>query len=109
MIYEEKGARRETLAQYIDHITEIYLMANESGILSMRFMNSFRSKKDWAGEAKAYLDCHPYGGPSRIGTALKERILDPFVIGNPNQRKPMLVLIVTSSAVCLSLNISQAK
>jgi len=109
MIYEEKGAKKETLAQYIDHITEIYSMANESGVLSMCFMNSFRSKQNWTGEAKDYLDCHPYGGPSRIGTALKERILDPLVIGNPNQSKPLLVLIATDGTVCLSLNISQAK
>jgi len=109
MIYEENGARKETLIQFVDHITEIYSMANESGILSMRFMNSYRSKENWTGKSKDYLDHHNnYGGLERIGTALKERILDPFVIGNPNQSKPLLVIIVTNGVVCLSPNISQA-
>jgi len=108
MIYEENGARKRTLIQFIDHITEIYSMANESGILAMRFTNSYQGKENWAGESGDYLDHHSYGGLTRIGTALKERILDRFAIGNPNQSKPLLVLIVTSSAVCLSPNISQA-
>jgi len=109
MIYEEKGAIKKTLVQFIDHVTEIYCMANESGILSMRFMNSYRGKRNWTGKSKDYLDRHCFGGPSRIGTALKERILDPLVIGNPNQSKPLLVLIVTDGVVFLSLKISKAK
>jgi len=108
MIYEEKGARKKTLIQFIDHITEICSMANESGILAIRFMNSYRGKNNWTGKLTDYLDRHCYGGPSRIGTALKERILDRFVIENPNQRKPLLVLIVTDGAVCLSPNTSKA-
>ena len=108
MIYEENGARKETLIQFVDHITEIYSMANESGILSMRFMNSYRSKENWTGKSKDYLDHHSYGGLARIGTALKERILDRFATGNPNQSKPLLVITVTNGIVCLSPNSSQA-
>jgi len=108
MIYEENGARKETLIQFVDHITEIFSMANESGILAMRFMNSYRSKENWTGKSKDYLDHHNYGGLARIGTALKERILDRFAIGNPNQSKPLLVIIVTNGVVCLCSNISQA-
>ena len=107
MIYEEEGARKETLIQLIDHIMEIYLMAGESGILAMRFMNSRRGKENWARKSKAYLDRQCYGGPSRIGTALKERILDRFAIGNSKQTKPLLVVIVTDGAVCLSPTISK--
>ncbi|KAG0641321.1 hypothetical protein HOY80DRAFT_1113316 [Tuber brumale] len=40
MIHEEGGRKKEALVQFIDYITEIYSMANESGILAMRFMNS---------------------------------------------------------------------
>jgi len=99
MIYEEKGSRKKTLIQFIDHITDIYQMANESGILAMRFMNGRRGKKNWTGKSQEYLNEHSYGGLTRIGTALKEKILDLFVIGNPNQSKPLLVLIVTDGAV----------
>ncbi|PUU80831.1 hypothetical protein B9Z19DRAFT_1106808 [Tuber borchii] len=99
MIYEERGARKNTLIQFVDHITEICSMANESGLLAMRFMNGRRGKKNWTGKSQEYLNNHSYGGLTRIGTALKEKILDLFAIGNPNQRKPLLVLIITDGAV----------
>jgi len=108
MIHEENGKRKKTLIQFIDHITEIYSMANESGILAMRFMNGYRGKKNWTGKSQDYLDGHNYGGLTRIGTALKEKILDKFAIGNSKQSKPLLVLIVTDGAVCLSPSISKA-
>jgi len=108
MIYEEGGARMRTLIQFIDHITETYSMANESGILAITFMNRGGGRQNWTGKSQGYLDQHSYGGVRRIGTALKRRILDKFVIGNQNQSKPLLVLIVTDGAVCLSPNISGA-
>ena len=107
MIYEENGKRKETLIRFIDYITEIYSMANESGILAMRFMNCRGGKKNWREKSQEYLDHHSYGGMARIGTALKRKILDKFVIGNPNQSKPLLVLIATAGEVCLSPLISK--
>ena len=108
MIHEEKGSRKKTLIQLIDHITEIHSMANESGVLALRFINSRGGKKNWTGKSKEYLDHHSYGGVTRIGTELKKKILDKFAIGNSNQSKPLLVLIVTDGGVCLSPNISKA-
>ena len=108
MISEQNGARKETLIQLIDHITEIYSMANESGILAMRFMNSMGGKRDWTKKSQEYLDHHKYSGVTRIGTELKKKILDKFVTRNPNQSKPLLVIIVTDSAVCLSPKVSKA-
>ncbi|PUU80835.1 hypothetical protein B9Z19DRAFT_1020740 [Tuber borchii] len=99
MISEEDGQRKETLIKFVDHITEIYSMANESGILAMRFMNSMGGKKDWAKKSQEYLDHHKYSGVNRIGTELKKKILDKFVTRNPNQSKPLLVLTVTDGAV----------
>jgi len=100
MIYEENGDREKALIKFIDHITKIYLMANKSGILAMRFINGYRGKRNWTEESsQTYLDGHNYGGLTRIGSALKEKILDKFAIGNPNQSKPLLVLIVTDGAV----------
>ena len=107
MISEEAGQRKQTLVQFIDHITEIYSMANESGILALRFMNSGGGKENWTGKLENYLDQHNYGGVAMIGTELKKKILNKFVIGNPNQKKPLLVLIVTAGIVCLSLSISK--
>ena len=106
MISEDNGKRKKTLIQFIHYITEICSMANESGILAMRFMNGSRGKKNWTEKSKSYLDGHNYGGVTRIGTELKEKILDKFAIGDPNQGKPLLVLIVTDGAVCFSPKIS---
>jgi len=108
MAYEEEGARVKILIQFIDHITEICSMANESGILAIRFINNFRDKNNWTGELKGHLDQHIFGGTTKIGTELHKQILRPFAIGNPNQRKPLLVLIVTDGAVCFSPKIYQA-
>ena len=107
MISKENSQGKKTLIQFIDHITEIYSMANESGILAMRFMNSRRGKNNWTGKSQEYLDCHSYGGVARIGTELEKKILDRFAIGNPSQKKPLLVLIITTGIVCLSPNISR--
>ena len=107
MINEENGARKKTLIQSIDHISEICSMANESGILALRFMNDGGGKDNWTERSSEYLDHHSYGGLTRIGTALKEKILDNFAIGNPNQSKPLLVIIITDGGVCLSSNISK--
>jgi len=108
MISEDDGGRKETLIQFVDHITEIYSMANESGIFAMRFMNSRVGKKNWKGKSQDYLDRHSYGGVAGIGAELKKKILDIFAIGNSKQNKPLLVLIVTDGAVCLSPNVPKA-
>ena len=108
MINGENGARKKTLIQFVDHITEICSMANESGILAMRFMIRGGGKTNWTGKSQEYLDHHSYGGVTRIGTELKKKILDKFATGNPNQSKPLLVLIITDCGVCLSPNTSKA-
>jgi len=102
IISEEGGQRKDALIQFVDHITEIYSMANGSGVLAMRFMNAKGGKKNRVGKSKDYLDLHSYGGVRRIGTELKKKILDIFVIGKSHQKKPLLVLIVTDGAVCFS-------
>ena len=92
---------------FIDHITEIYSMANESGVLTIRFMNRAGGRRNWTGKSREYLNHHIYGGVTRIGTALKKRILDKFVTGNLDQRKPLLVLIASDGGVCFSPKISK--
>ncbi|PUU80840.1 hypothetical protein B9Z19DRAFT_1078446 [Tuber borchii] len=99
IVSEEGGQRKKTLIQFIDHITGIYSLANESGVFAMRFMNRGGGKKDWKEKSEIYLSEHQYGGATRIGVELKRKILDKFVIRNPNQSKPLLALIVTDGAV----------
>jgi len=101
MICEDDGERKDTLIQFIDHITEICSMANESGIFAMRFMNRGGGKKNWKDKSQDYLDNRNYGDVTRIGTELKRKILDKFVIGNPNQSNPLLVLIVMAQYALL--------
>ncbi|PUU80845.1 hypothetical protein B9Z19DRAFT_1078452 [Tuber borchii] len=99
MIYEEVGKREDTLIQFVDRITAIYEMANESGILVLTFMSGALGKKKRKGESsEGYLNHHEYGDLRRIGTALK-KILDLFAIGNSRQSKPLLELIVTKGRV----------
>jgi len=107
MICEEGRARKKTLIEFIEPIMEICAMANESGAV-MRFMNDHRGERGWTGRSREDLEHHGYGGLARIGTALKRRILDIFVMGNHAQSKPLLVLIVTGGMVGISLKTLKA-
>ena len=98
MIHEQNGARKKAPIQFIDRITEICSIANESGILAMRFIDHGRGRKSWTGKSQEYLDHPSYGSSIRIGTKLK-KFLDKFPIGNPNDGKPLLVLIVSDGSV----------
>lgn len=87
MISEENGQRKDTLIEFVDHITKIYWIANESGVLAMHFMNNKKGQKSWAGKSKDYLDSHSYDSARRIGTELEREILDIYVIGKCDQKK----------------------
>ena len=105
---DERSMLKETLIQLIDYITEIYSLANESGILDMRFMNRGEGKRNWKEKSEKYLNEHRYGGMAHIGRKLREEVLDKCGIGNSGQSKPLLVLVIASNTVCLSPNISEA-
>ncbi|PWW79091.1 hypothetical protein C7212DRAFT_22977, partial [Tuber magnatum] len=99
IIEEEGGAKKKTLIQYVDNIAKIYSMAKGDGFLALRFMNARWGRKDWAeGSSRVYLETTIAGGVTRIGTELKKKILDPLVIGGGDQKKPLLVLIITDGA-----------
>ena len=101
MIWEENGERKKTLVELVDHIRKICSMANESGTPAMRFMNRAGDMENWTGKWQEYLDHNSYGGLTKIGTELN-KILDKFAVGDPNQKKPLLVLIITDGAVCFT-------
>lgn len=100
--------RKETLRKFIELVTEYCSMANESGILAKLFMTSNGNRNDWPGSWEEYQEHHGYGSLARIGTALQSKILDQFALGNRDQSKPLLVLIVTDGAVSLSPMVSRA-
>ena len=108
MILEENRQRKETLIQLIKEILDIYSMANGPDTHTMRLLNSREPDMKEGEKWEDYLGRHEFGGVTRIGTELKEQILDKFVIGNSSQSKPLLVLILADGAVCLSPEISKA-
>jgi len=56
----------DTFMQFVDYITEIYWLANGSGMFAMRFLSAREGKKNWVWKSKNYLDRHSYGGVGRI-------------------------------------------
>ena len=108
MILEENGQRKGTLIGLIKEISDIYSMANGPNTHTIHFLNTREVKKGTDEKWESYLGRHEFGGVTRIGTELKKQILDKFVIGNSNQSKPLLVLILTDGTVCLSPEISKA-
>lgn len=98
---EQGGSRIETLKATLGAITSVYDLANPQGILSVRFLNTSKGRRNVNEEkAKTLLDDHVYRGVTRIGTELERKILNRF-IWNPKDppKKPLLVMIVTDGAV----------
>ncbi|PUU80839.1 hypothetical protein B9Z19DRAFT_973419 [Tuber borchii] len=99
MILEENGQRKDTLIWLIKEISDIYSMANGPDAHTMHFLNTTEVKKGADEKWEDYLGRHEFGGATRIGTELKKQILDEFVIGNSNQSKPLLVIILADGTV----------
>lgn len=95
---EENGTRKEMLKRTMEAITSIYDLANPNGILSVQFFNSDIGFKNITQKNLPWLwERCSYGGVTRIGSALGEKILNRFVV--PEMKKPLLVMIVTDGAV----------
>lgn len=96
---EQNGERIKTFKRTMAEITSVYDLANPRGIRSVKFINS---KKGFMNIRRGHLKKNfaslKYDGMTRIGTALKERILTPYVWTNP-MTKPLLVMIITDGEV----------
>lgn len=102
MVYDQKGARIKTLQKILNAIAEIYNLARDRGILTVRFLNATKGKKNVTVQTvKTVIKGHDYGGVTRIGTELKKKILDKFVLGI-EMKKPLLVMVITDGEVRLS-------
>lgn len=98
MKYEENGERIKTVQKTLDNIANVYGLARDQGIITVRFLNAPQGKKNVTVKTvKSVLKNHNYGGVTRIGTELKKKILDRFVTND--MAKPLLIMIITDGAV----------
>lgn len=99
MVYAQNGERIKTLQEILNNIADIYGLAKDTGISTVRFLNAAKGKKNvTAKTVKTVIKGHDYGGVTRIGTELRKKILDRFVLGK-EMKKPLLVLVITDGAV----------
>lgn len=99
MVYDQKGARIVTLQKILNSITGIYNLAREQGIMTVRFLNATKGKRNVTTKTvKTVIKGHDYGGITRIGTELKKKILDKFVLGM-EMKKPLLIMVITDGGV----------
>lgn len=103
---EQEGLRIETLKKTISEITAIYDLASPTGIRSLKFLNSNSGLRNirstnW----KKRFDDHDYRGMTRIGTALKQKILNKFVFGT-QMEKPLLIILITDGEVRLPQSVA---
>ena len=101
MVLEEDGQRKDTLITLVGKISEI-CSAHEPDAHTVHFLNSGEPEREKGEKWEEYLGRHEFGGVTRIGTELKRQILDDLVFNNPDQVKPLRVLIFTDGAVYLS-------
>lgn len=107
MKYDQGGKRIKILQRLLNAIASVYSLAREKGILTARFLNASQGKKNITARAvKTVVNGHEYGGVTRVGTELKKKILDEFVLG-VEMKKPLLVIVIADQPV-RSLNHSRS-
>ncbi|KAL2828585.1 hypothetical protein BJY01DRAFT_228337 [Aspergillus pseudoustus] len=97
--FEEKGVRKEQLKQIIGIVATIASTFDEDGI-NVRFMNNELSRNGVrsVGEVEQLIASVRFSGMTPLGTGLKNKVLDPLVVGpaRANQlQKPVLVITIT--------------
>ncbi|KAI5841682.1 hypothetical protein BZA05DRAFT_210917 [Tricharina praecox] len=99
MYTDDDGARVKTLHTLLKAVAEVYELAREEGIMSVRYLNGRQGRKN---VTKAKVDeVHKairYHGLTMIGTQLQEKILKPFV-EKKVMTKPLLTMIITDGAI----------
>jgi len=104
MVLQENGERRENLKKVLKEVTDIYSLARTDGIVSVRFFNTRKGRKNVRPEKGDILSDICYTGLTMIGTQLQKKILDPFVYTkkerpSENASKPVLVMVITDGDV----------
>lgn len=99
MVCHQRGDRIKQLQRLLNTIASVYSLAREQGIVSVRFLNAPKGKKNVNDETvKTVLKDHDYLGITRVGTGLKEQIVDKFV-RQSEMSKPLLVIVITDNPV----------
>lgn len=99
MLYDQDSERIEILQRLLNAIASVYNLAREKGILAARFLNESKDKKNITAQTiKTIINEDDCGGITRIGTELKRKIIDKFVIG-VEMKKPLLVIVIVDQAV----------
>ena len=95
---EEEGKRIEALKTALQLIADVYTLARPDGILAIDFVNDSTEERDVRTDIVADIIAeHRFSGLSRIGTALKRKVLDNFV--TEDMERPLLVITITDGAV----------
>lgn len=100
------GESTKTLRNTLKEIVQIYNLANENGIKSIRFINHHKGKGNVKlGDLENVVDRCSRVGVTRIGTELHRKILIPFALGSKEKKvtmtKPLLVMVITDGTVSL--------
>lgn len=105
MKYSRDGEQVEQLQRLLGTIASIYTLARDQGILTVRFMNAPQHKPDVNDKtSRSVLKDHEFGGVTRVGTELKNKVLDEFV-SKVEMRKPLLVIVITDGPVRFTFSI----
>ena len=95
---EEGGNRIKALESALLLIAEVYTLARSGGILAIKFLNDSTEEMDVRTDTVAeIISEHNFAGWTRIGTELKQKVLNDFVKGD--MKKPLLVLTITDGEV----------
>ncbi|KAI5841694.1 hypothetical protein BZA05DRAFT_211362 [Tricharina praecox] len=96
---EAENARRETLKTLLDAIVDVYELANDKGVVSVRCCNLHDQCTDHKdvrrSEVSGILETIKYGESAEVGGQLKKRILRPFV-EHKTMIRPLLTIVITN-------------
>ncbi|KAA8912325.1 hypothetical protein FN846DRAFT_773380 [Sphaerosporella brunnea] len=91
---EEGGKRIETLKIALKFVAAVIKLARNEGIKAIRFLNSKKVWTDVQRKTHKIIEDHPFRHWSRIGTELKNKIINKHVFGS-EMKRPLLVITIT--------------
>ncbi|RYP39595.1 hypothetical protein DL767_002143 [Monosporascus sp. MG133] len=115
MIFEEEGKRIDALAKTVKAIVKTYSSLHSStdgeGVRAIRFLNGKKKMDHVVPEHLAStvnphpIKRHRFEGGTKLGTALKKKVLEVFVPGIDNEQdgpllyNPLLIVVITDGEV----------
>lgn len=94
MVNDQRGERIQILQSVLNAIVSIYTLARERGVMTAQFLNAGKGKKNITPQTVgSVISGHNYDGFTPVGTQLKRKILDKFVVGQ-EMKTPLLVIVI---------------